>query len=404
MNKSQIIERQLAFEKFLLGMDYSKTYRYRPYKKGSGDCSSLQAMAMSFAGFPLLSDKGKELLTSCYEVYAEGYELIYPSKESDIGKKLPSASNLCTTYGAQPGDLVFFNFDSSTSRANKITHIATVLDESHYIHTANNREKLCIVPITWGRSRICAIIRLKDNVQSLATQVLQKGSKEKLAVKRLQAILNFEVGSTLTWDGAFGSKTEAALKEYQRKVGLPVTGICGEAEWNKMLDKEEPIIPKPSEPKKPTLRIGDKGDEVEMLQQRLVDLKYTSVGKVDGSFGPKTDGAVREFQKDNKLTVDGVVGSKTWAALETAQPKTTTTYAFTLKRVLKRGVEDGNDIKDVQKRLIVLGYKLPKYGADGDFGAETEAAVEAFQKAKKLTTDGVVGPKTCVALGGKWEG
>jgi peptidoglycan hydrolase-like protein with peptidoglycan-binding domain len=53
---------------------------------------------------------------------------------------------------------------------------------------------------------------------------------------------------------------------------------------------------------------------VKQIQQALADKGY-NVGPVDGSFGPMTDAAVRDFQKDAGEYVDGIVGPKTWAAL-----------------------------------------------------------------------------------------
>jgi peptidoglycan hydrolase-like protein with peptidoglycan-binding domain len=61
------------------------------------------------------------------------------------------------------------------------------------------------------------------------------------------------------------------------------------------------------------------GDDVIMLQQRLLELGYSEVGEVDGFFGPLTDQAVRHFQQVNGLEVDGVVGPVTWALLFSAQ-------------------------------------------------------------------------------------
>lgn len=57
-----------------------------------------------------------------------------------------------------------------------------------------------------------------------------------------------------------------------------------------------------------TLKKGSKGSDVKLLQQKLNLLQ-------DGIFGPLTDEAVREFQKANGLTIDGIVGPKTWNAL-----------------------------------------------------------------------------------------
>ena len=57
------------------------------------------------------------------------------------------------------------------------------------------------------------------------------------------------------------------------------------------------------------------GDDVLLLQQALVALGYSEVGVPDGVFGPMTDTAVRRFQTDNNLVVDGVVGPTTWSML-----------------------------------------------------------------------------------------
>ena len=66
-------------------------------------------------------------------------------------------------------------------------------------------------------------------------------------------------------------------------------------------------------------------------------------------------------------------------------------------RLLKRGMT-GADVKVMQELLLQLGYKLPKYGADGEYGAETEAAVRAFQKDEQLEVDGKYGNETHKAL------
>lgn len=66
-------------------------------------------------------------------------------------------------------------------------------------------------------------------------------------------------------------------------------------------------------------------------------------------------------------------------------------------RILRRGLS-GGDVKRVQEMLISLGYTLPIYGVDGDYGAETENAVRAFQKAAGLMVDGLCGAETMAAL------
>lgn len=68
------------------------------------------------------------------------------------------------------------------------------------------------------------------------------------------------------------------------------------------------------EAKMPTLRRGDRGEDVVHLQTRLAAMGY-GVGKIDGIFGVKTLEAVKTFQIDNNLVVDGIVGDKTWAVV-----------------------------------------------------------------------------------------
>lgn len=65
--------------------------------------------------------------------------------------------------------------------------------------------------------------------------------------------------------------------------------------------------------KEPTLRRGDKGEDVKRMQQLLSNAGSGLV--VDGIFGLGTLSAVRAFQKANGLVIDGIVGPKTWAEL-----------------------------------------------------------------------------------------
>ncbi len=68
----------------------------------------------------------------------------------------------------------------------------------------------------------------------------------------------------------------------------------------------------------PVLRNGDRGPEVVALQESLNALGYNA-GTADGIFGPRTEAAVRAFQRDRGLSVDGVVGrQETWPAIHSA--------------------------------------------------------------------------------------
>ena len=66
-------------------------------------------------------------------------------------------------------------------------------------------------------------------------------------------------------------------------------------------------------------------------------------------------------------------------------------------RTLKKGSK-GTDVKALQEFLLQLGYSLPRYGSDGDFGGETETAIKRFQARAGLAQDGVYGGDTHKAL------
>lgn len=65
----------------------------------------------------------------------------------------------------------------------------------------------------------------------------------------------------------------------------------------------------------PLIKKGSKGDIVNYLQYKLFSRLYNP-GTIDGIFGNNTLTALKQFQKDNGLNVDGIVGPKTWAKLQ----------------------------------------------------------------------------------------
>ncbi|MCU0239423.1 MAG: peptidoglycan-binding protein, partial [Pyrinomonadaceae bacterium] len=95
----------------------------------------------------------------------------------------------------------------------------------------------------------------------------------------------------------------------------------------------------------------------------------------------------------NNLEVDGIVGSKTRAALD----RVTTTVPTAR---LQRGA-NGEQVKQLQDALVKLGYMTKDQingGGYGKFGPRTDAALRRFQSDKGLVSDGIYGPKTQNAL------
>ena len=88
--------------------------------------------------------------------------------------------------------------------------------------------------------------------------------------------------------------------------------------WLTLLDNAAPSLPQQEDPvlSMPLLRRGDQGDMVRHAQQLLIAAGYALPRfGADGSFGTETRAAVRQFQKDHHLQVDGVIGPVTWAEL-----------------------------------------------------------------------------------------
>ena len=253
-----------------------------------------------------------------------------------------------------------------------------------------------------------------------ATGLLRVGSRGS-AVTDLQNKLNSLGYNAGKADGIFGSRTRSAVMDFQKANGLKVDGIAGPATMAKLNGGAAPS--KPSDPKPETppatggsgsapitqlLRQGSKNAQVKTLQQRLNELGYNA-GTADGIFGSRTRSAVIAFQKAKGLAADGIVGPATVGKLypSTSNPKPAdpkpadpkpnppATEKAPITQTLRQGSR-GDQVKILQQKLNSLGYNAGT--ADGIFGSKTRAAVIAFQKAKGLAADGIVGPATIAKL------
>jgi len=132
-----------------------------------------------------------------------------------------------------------------------------------------------------------------------------------------------------------------------------------------------------------TLYWGARGQDVREIQSRLKQWGYYK-GSLDGIFGKDTYDAVVRFQRKNGLKVDGVVGSRTKAALGIIEEAT-------------RKPTYSKDVAEAQRRLKQWGYYTGS--VDGIYGPKTYNAVVKFQRKHGLKADGIIGPATRTALG-----
>lgn len=108
-------------------------------------------------------------------------------------------------------------------------------------------------------------------------------------------------------------------------------------------------------------------------------------------YGAATTAAVRAFQRDRGLRVDGFLGHQTWSALVEAGYRPGERLLYHSQPMLR-----GDDVADLQRRLGDLGFDGGR--VDGIFGPDTLRAVVDFQRNAGLVADGIVGPVTMQAL------
>ena len=180
-----------------------------------------------------------------------------------------------------------------------------------------------------------------------------------------------------------------------KNAGLSISSVGATTQWNTDSWQEKGEINK-MPPDKPCILFRQDQSNAKVMKHTGVYLgngyavdsrghaSGTVKGKVD-SF-PWTHYAIPygAFDEANMSDQDDT---------ETETPPDSTEIYSTIRKGSKN-----DDVKWAQNLLLALGYELPKYGADGSFGNETDAAVRAFQRDEGLDVDGVIGAKTWAAL------
>jgi len=138
-------------------------------------------------------------------------------------------------------------------------------------------------------------------------------------------------------------------------------------------------------------RLGDTGPAVAEVRARLHRLGLIEDGRGD-CFDDDVDRAVRQFQQERGITVDGIIGPVTFRRLEEARWR----LGDRVLQFLPGHTMVGDDVLALQERLTGLGFSPGR--ADGIFGRGTDHAVREFQLNTGLPTDGTAGPDTFRAL------
>ncbi|MBD2345068.1 peptidoglycan-binding domain-containing protein [Anabaena subtropica] len=210
--------------------------------------------------------------------------------------------------------------------------------------------------------------------------VLSEGSTGP-AVTRLQQRLRqlgyFNANPT----GNFRGITRDAVIAFQRNAGLPVTGVVNVQTWNAL----DGVSQAPNRPGLSTQQVRD-------LQQRLRDLGYFNSNPT-GTIGAMTRDAIIRFQRDYRLTADGIADLQILQAVSRVWEER---YANQPNRDLLTVGDRGNNVRAVQQRLSEFG--LFNGSLDGYFDDYTRASVVAFQQRQQLNPTGNVDWQTWQAL------
>jgi peptidoglycan DL-endopeptidase LytE len=214
-------------------------------------------------------------------------------------------------------------------------------------------------------------------------------------VKELQDLLKAKGFFTYhTSTGYFGSITEKAVKDFQMSVDLIPTGIVDETTYKKLKGSVSNIQLLGQESN--VLKIGSTGDAVKVLQQNLKTLGYFTYPEITRYYGTITADAVKRFQQDYGLTIDGIAGPKTMKKIQEVMtgnnPLPKVEGGNISSSALKLG-STGKEVSQLQLDLKTLGY-FTYPTITGYYGTITSDAVRKFQQQQGLTVTGVADSNT----------
>lgn len=242
-----------------------------------------------------------------------------------------------------------------------------------------------------------------DPIPVTSRRVVLRQGDQGSDVEFLQQRLREEGFYSGQTNGFFDAETEEAVKLFQRSRGLSEDGIAGSDTLTALNATTlfEPINQTSSQRVESgslmrTLRLGSSGSDVSVLQQRLREEGVYS-GSTNGFFDTETETAVRQFQRNRGLRIDGIAGQRTFAALgigdivNYAQSRPNRRQDITL-RPGDRNIR----VEELQRRLQAAGFYTGSI--DGIYETGTSNAVRRLQKENNLPETGVANRDTQVAL------
>jgi peptidoglycan hydrolase-like protein with peptidoglycan-binding domain len=238
------------------------------------------------------------------------------------------------------------------------------------------------------------LIMALSPVSAERLQYRDKGSR----VKVLQQLLTAKNHYSGEIDSEYTYAVVLAVRSFQRSVGLKADGIAGPLTL-KAIGMGDDSAYNPSSGTTLTndfpLRYGYESDLVKNVQTMLKNLNFYS-GDVDGKYLDSTIQAVRLFQRQNHLKVDGIVGNRTLSALQNGKPYNPSAPAPAKIRVQYDNT--GPTVLAVKNRLQQLKYFPSTLSLTNHYDYNTVKAVRRFQANNGLQVDGIIGEETWKAL------
>lgn len=235
-----------------------------------------------------------------------------------------------------------------------------------------------------------------NNTPTPTVMLLKVGTKGD-EVKRLQERLKQLGYYTGEVDGQYGQGTADAVKLFQNQHNLLSDGIAGENTRSILYgENAETYVPTPAPSETPaSVSKGDAGDTVRAMQERLKILGYYN-GNVDGDFGGGTQEAVRLFQSQNSLNVDGVAAEQTLSLLYSDDARqaavTPTPDPSAMPSLVNKKYPVSSD--DRPGDLVLLRNVLPSslvYVKGSEIEGDRTAVAALQTMLEAATADGVTG-------------